>query len=91
MLPSRKTLRLIKKARTLPPPSKAPRPGKRIKLGKNFDVTCRVCTCCKPDDRFYKRYMLRKKVDGVRHVLTLTTDWDTMVRHMGWNEDASQT
>jgi hypothetical protein len=91
MLPQLKTLRLIAKARSLSGPKKAPGPGKRIKLGKNFDVACRTCTCCKPDASTYKRYFLRKRIDGVRHVLSMTTKWDTMVQHMGWNENASKT
>ncbi len=91
MLPQRETLRLIKKARTLAAPKKAPGPGKRIKLGKNFEIACKHCKCCKLDDRYHAQYMLRKKIDGARHLLTLTTTWDTMVQHMGWNKDASQT
>ena len=91
MLPERETLRLIKKARTLPAPKKAPGPGKRIKLGKNFEIACKIFKSVKPGDRYHTQYILRKKIDGVRHVLTLTTNWDTMIQHMGWNKDASQT
>jgi len=84
MLPQRKTLRLIQKARTLEAPKRAPRPGKRIKLGKNFDVVCKTCTCCKG----YTRYFLRKRIDGVRHALAMTTNWDVMIQHMGWKKHA---
>lgn len=83
-------MRLISKARLLPAPPRAPKPGKRIKLGKNFDVVHKRCDCCSPN---ISRFFLRKRIKGVRHYLVMTKSWNMMTQHMGWtdDEDSQQT
>jgi len=77
----KRMLRLIKKARELDPPPRAPRPKKRIKLGKGFDVCCK-----KSADSDEKRYFIRKrsKKTGKRYPVCMTTSWESMMEHMGW-------
>ena len=80
-------LRLIAEARKLKPPKRAPSAGKRFKLGKNFDVTCRVCPSEKCPCGNQPRYLLRKRIKGVRYVICLVpNDWNVFLRHMGWDE-----
>lgn len=85
-------LKLIKRARELPPPKKEPLPGKRVKLGKGFDICCRQAEWAKPEDAMYRRYFLRKrsKKTEKRYAICMTISWDGMLEHMGWDKPDEQ-
>jgi len=74
------TLKRIRRARRLNPPVKMPRPNKRVKLGKGYDIMHRVAMCEVPDKRF-SRFFVRYK----REPICMSRDWDLLMQHMGWD------
>lgn len=72
----RNVLILVRKARLLGPPHKAPRPMKKISFGDDFDVVCR------DSNDVGIRYFVRYKKDPI----VMCNDWDALMEHMQWKK-----
>lgn len=68
-------LELLRRVRKYPPTHR-PKPGKRIRLSKNFRLVSRVCDCCGKERFFIKR---KKKILSMGH------DWKIFHDHF-WGE-----
>lgn len=65
---------LVKEARGLPAPKKAPRPMKRVRLSDEFDVVCRN------SEDVGLRYFVRYNRDPI----VMCGDWQQLMEHMQW-------
>ncbi len=73
--------KLIARARLLPPPSKIPKPFKRVKIGNGYDVYCAISHHQNPPKL---TYFLRKRIKGLRYYLVMADSWEMMLEHMTW-------